>query len=134
MRVYAFLIISVVVLGCAPEKDKMIQDFSLLHEEVIAGNLDEFYQYLSEDSKGLVDKLTDVDYLAMNENPLFDRNVRFDIVEDKSRIRDGVSHVVLGHQGLKGRVISWLKHEKEGETYKLNLIDLLQHKEFILYN
>jgi len=73
-------------------------------------------------------------YLAMDDTPLFNHLIRHELVEDKSRIRDGKNYVVIGHQGVNGRVISWLRQSKEEDGYKLNLLDLLTQKEYILYN
>jgi len=164
------------MFSCTSEKDKMIESFVKLHEEVQKGNLVFFIDHLDSKSQTFVRQLSSpknlreenirklgeeynldfwcayysmrnaaqvnyepnsvsfFHYLAMNNTPLFEKSKRFELVRDKSRIREDKNYVVIGHLGPSGREVSWLNYVKEGGEYKLNLLDLLKQEEYYLWS
>lgn len=59
IRTTALLFILLIFSGCAPEKDKLIQEFKLLYSNIEEGNFDYVYDHLDSKSKDFVDALTD---------------------------------------------------------------------------
>ncbi len=68
-------------------------------------------------------------YLSYTETPLFNFFLDYDLVLEKSRVRDGSNYVVIGEQRGDQRVISWMKYDKEEEDYMFDLINFLQIQE-----
>lgn len=171
MRIYSYLAIMLCLFSCATEKDKMIADFTDLHNYVKVGNLDQFDQYVDKESLAFISKLIDVKninidsmkaigeryklplwcgyyhkingahvtkfpkpssffiFLALEEIPLFSYAKDFELVKDRTRVRDGESWIVIGATEEGRRAISWLPYVLEDGSYKLKLLDLLRQDE-----
>lgn len=93
----------------------------------------EYYKYNSDRVISESGKPVFFEFLAMSETPLFELKSDFELIEDKTRIREEIFIAIARYSG-EYRYVNWLEYTKESGGYKLNLPYLLKMEEKRIWN